>query len=865
MTATQLFPNAENSSARQSFDIRNFTDHLTQGKGKDRYVCPVCGGNDMTIKPETGEYQCWHGCECRDIREAIKPWDKVLSDRPLRSRKPKPLSPAPIPSGTPKLAKQPSLAELPQKRKRGNQTEIEYPYSETQWVVRIEKQTDNAKGYEKITIPYHLNTDGESVKGRGNAAWNLYRLDEVTSHSAGKWVVGVEGESCTETVRYLGLVGFTLQGSAWTEDDLTRAMLQIKSTGALGVVYFPDHDKTGYQKAQKMAIAAAKAQLPFIQLNPLDIWADMPDKGDIADWVKWGLAQKMDREEFIRRLEEEIHAAVAARIKEQKANDPDERLKLELKELLKESDPIKRMRRRSEIASHYRLKASDIEQALKYLDESSKAQKPRQMDLEELFDLHQAGVEYLIPGMLPVGETVLLVADPKAGKSLLAYDAAFAIATGESNFLGEQTGQGKVLIVQCDESINTAKGRLIKRGFRREDKNNVRFVDSFNINQLDTLEEWLESFRPSLVIIDSLRRINAGGEVSENSAEFADTIYRLKELLTRYNAAGILIHHSNKNQDAVGIQRVRGSTAIAGAVWGIWQMDHIAKSDPNNKKRMIVDPKDLRRTFSIIARDTEGQRLRIELDPENNHWLNLGEEGVEETETKERKTQADQILELLKRVSPLGLQAREIQERLGIGQGIYSVLNRMLEQRIIGSRPSSKDARRTIYYYPKNEGDTPPPPPTDPNVIEKSETVDVSTLQSSITNRTQIDHTRSHQDIDTEVEQPSIQDTSVVSEFDHIFDSQGGSGCAASVSEVTVGTNFTLPLPEKSSGLANLTEEPRRLGKRVFVYAEFGGTPGEGTVVKDRGYGSSRMLEVRMDDGKLQSALSLNACRVIMS
>ncbi|MBW4575219.1 MAG: AAA family ATPase [Aphanothece sp. CMT-3BRIN-NPC111] len=30
--------------------------------------------------------------------------------------------------------------------------------------------------------------------------------------------------------------------------------------------------------------------------------------------------------------------------------------------------------------------------------------------------------------MLPVGETVLLVADPKAGKFLLAYDAAFAIA-----------------------------------------------------------------------------------------------------------------------------------------------------------------------------------------------------------------------------------------------------------------------------------------------------------------------------------------------------------------------------------------------------------------------------------------------------
>ncbi len=852
----------ETLSDRQPFDIRNFIDRLTPAKGPNRYICPVCEGNNLTIDPNTSEYQCWSGCECRDIREAISPWNQVLSDRSTRNRKPKPLSPAPIPSGTPKLAKQSETAELPQNCKRGDQTEIKYPYSETQWVVRTENPADNAKGYEKITIPYHLNTDGESVKGKGDAAWNPYRMNEVTSHGAGKWVLGVEGESCTEAARYLGLVGFTLQGSAWTEDDLTRAMLQCKTAGVIGVAYFPDHDKTGYKKAQKMASAAAKAQLPFIELNPLDIWANMPDKGDIADWVKWGMAQGWDKEEFIRRLEAEIHAAVAARIEAQKANDPDERLKLELKALLKETDPIKKIRRRSEIASHYRIRSADLDQLLKHLDESSKAQKPRQMDLGELFDLHQAGVEYLIPGMLPVGETVLLVADPKAGKSLLAYDAAFCVATGESDFLGERTGQGKVLIVQCDESVNTARGRLLKRGFRREDKDNVRFVDSFNISQLDTLEEWLESFRPSLVIIDSLRRINAGREVSENSAEFADTIYRLKELLTRYNAAGILIHHSNKNQDAVGIQRVRGSTAIAGAVWGIWQLDHIPKPDPNNKKRMIIDPKDPTRTFSVTARDTEGQRLRIELDPENNHWVNLGEEGVEEAEAKERKTHAARILELLKSVSPVGLEVCKINAELRIGRGIYSVLNRMLEQRTISSKSSSKDARRTVYYYPKNEGDTPPPPPTDPNAIKKLETIDTSNFQSSITNRSQIDRIRSHQDADTRTEQLPILDTAVISEIDHISDSQGGSECAASVAEVTVDTNFTSPLSQEPSiDVADLTEQPL-VGKRVLVCGE-GKTQGEGTVVMDCGYGSSRMLQVRMDDDILQTALSLNACRLI--
>jgi phosphoribosyl 1,2-cyclic phosphodiesterase len=82
-----------------------------------------------------------------------------------------------------------------------------------------------------------------------------------------------------------------------------------------------------------------------------------------------------------------------------------------------------------------------------------------------------------------------------------------------------------------------------------------------------------------------LRRISAGRQLSENSAEFADAVYQLKELIARYNAAAILIHHTNKNSEAVGVERVRGSSAIAGAVWGVWELGHILKPDPNNKKK----------------------------------------------------------------------------------------------------------------------------------------------------------------------------------------------------------------------------------------------------------------------------------------
>jgi hypothetical protein len=272
-------------------------------------------------------------------------------------------------------------------------------------------------------------------------------------------------------------------------------------------------------------------------------------------------------------------------------------------------------------------------------------------------------------------------------------------------------------------------------------------MPKFNITQLGALERSLESFRPKLVVIDSVRRICAGREISENSAEFADYIYQLKELCAKYNAALLLIHHSNKNADAIGVEKVRGSTAIAGAVWGVWELTQKPKTDPNNKKKLIIDPKDPTRLLSITARDVEGQRLLIELDPENNHWINRGVEGVNPEEVKKQKCHAGRVIELLKSVAPTGLEAGEINERLDIGRGVYSIVNRLLAQKMIGSRPSTRDRRRTVYFCSLEEnpslsgtalsvGNPPPPTETVSNVIEYAESIDISSVQRSIT----IDH-----------------------------------------------------------------------------------------------------------------------------
>ena len=399
-----------------------------------------------------------------------------------------------------------------------------------------------------------------------------------------------------------------------------------------------------------------------------------------------------------------------------KSNPPElstvERFKADLLALTNSNDDLERLIRINELASTYRMPAAEIRKALSKIETATRTPKTQFLKMDNFLSLESEGIDYLIPGLLPRGETVLCAGLPKSGKTLLAIDAGFAIATGESQFLGETVQQGRVLLISVDESAQSTKAKLLKRGFRPRDAENVAVMIGWDISQLDELEARLEDFRPDLVIIDSLKRITVGREISENSAEFADVIYTLKELIGRYGAASILIHHSNKNQDATGVSKVRGSTAIAGAVWGIWQLDIPESEDDSNgkprkgkSKQKRFDPTNPNRLFTAICRDSEGSLLNIKFNPEN-HSYNISE--GDESVRSERKTQEQLLLEIFAQVAPKGLTGREVLERSGLGRGVYSVLNRMVDKRLITQRPSQSDGRMTIYCLPKQQGTHPP-------------------------------------------------------------------------------------------------------------------------------------------------------------
>ncbi|MGH2416561.1 MAG: AAA family ATPase, partial [Microcystaceae cyanobacterium] len=215
-----------------------------------------------------------------------------------------------------------------------------------------------------------------------------------------------------------------------------------------------------------------------------------------------------------------------------------------------------------------------------------------------------------------------------------------------------------------------------------------------DIADLSPLEQQLEDFRPQLVIIDSLTSITREMGISEKDAEFAQPIYKLKELLSRYGAAGILIHHENKDKEAKGINKVSGSARIVAASWGIWQL---IATDPNNDKNPT-------RWLKVKPREGEPVTLTLEINPKD-LWASegifgfMGEFG---DETGDKKTQGERVLDLLRKYSPKGLEACEISTYLSIERHtLYTVLDRLEDRQMITKRRSTTDSRRWVYAVPE--------------------------------------------------------------------------------------------------------------------------------------------------------------------
>jgi putative DNA primase/helicase len=323
-------------SSASTFDIREHLDKLEPGKGKDAYTCPVCEGKRLTFDKKTGAYKCWSGgCSTDDIREAIRPLADFLAERnghqppqpakKPRVRKKKELPPVPIPIGA-KLLRLPAPGQSPQPEQLAKDTpkdiprnalQTTYDYSSTQKVVRYDWLDEtNPKGHDKTFRQFHIDADGKKVWKKGDVRWPAYRIDEVVEilktipNGEPIAVAMPEGELGVELARNIRLAALTLQGSNWSDTETEQMLETLRATGKnVCLVAIRDNDDAGIKKGTSIGLVARHIQFPCLVIDPRAMWADIPEKGDIREFL-----EAMAADEFLIRVEAEITKAANSSI-----------------------------------------------------------------------------------------------------------------------------------------------------------------------------------------------------------------------------------------------------------------------------------------------------------------------------------------------------------------------------------------------------------------------------------------------------------------------------------------------------------------------------------------------------------------------
>ncbi|KOP23472.1 hypothetical protein AMR41_26190 [Hapalosiphon sp. MRB220] len=378
--------------------------------------------------------------------------------------------------------------------------------------------------------------------------------------------------------------------------------------------------------------------------------------------------------------------------------DEAQRLTLDVKRWNAEQDPAKKAVILKELRKQGHSE-TQVQRIASYLDRGTRTAQAKLLTPEEFMNFVPEGLTWLFPGLLPASGVTVLGGSPGAGKSLLAYDCAASFLFSEA-FLGEEPAKtGKVLFALSDEPETFVQDKLINRGFYAS--KNWRILHNWDESQWLAFEMALEDFRPDLVVIDSFASIHRNQSFDENSSQAKLTIMKLDDTLRRYNSAGLLIHHSNKNKEQKGVDKLRGSSAIAAAASMVW----LLTGEPQAEVKQFSTPK---------VRGTAPVNFNISLAPETGRYkLVSGSEEMEATKPVIQRVKAY--------FESIGcdrrLEVEEIQEAIGGSRdSLWKALTRLCTQGVLVKAPSKADPRRKVYYlspkYIVPQKSTPPLPPT---------------------------------------------------------------------------------------------------------------------------------------------------------
>ncbi len=248
----------------------------------------------------------------------------------------------------------------------------------------------------------------------------------------------------------------------------------------------------------------------------------------------------------------------------------------------------------------------------------------------------------LIEGLLPDRSLFLLSGKPKAGKSFLALDMAYAVRSGADVFGKYKVNRpGPVVYLAMEDGKYEVANRLLARGRRQgvDEAGSLelcteRFVLS-DPERMDALRAQLEPLQPSLLIVDTAAEA-LGIRDWLNRGEITDKVGSLRDL-ARQVCAVLLVSHNRKSEGEAG-DEIAGSNAFTGAVDG-WISAYKAESLANGNRRLFLR--------------TEGRggvrgELAVEMDTKTLRFSALSQSEIEHSKTKDAQDEmAEQVAQAI--------------------------------------------------------------------------------------------------------------------------------------------------------------------------------------------------------------------------
>lgn len=300
-----------------------------------------------------------------------------------------------------------------------------------------------------------------------------------------------------------------------------------------------------------------------------------------------------------------------------------------------------------------------------------------------------ANVEWFVEDLLPVSYSVVLSGQSGVGKSVSTVDLAEAVASG-GTWLGKQCRQGKVLILNNDQSAQVLK-RMLKIRLTDAGMDNVAIDQGWVADEegLKYLRKWMGKYGFSLVIMDSVREcICHPLGISQNDEETGYKLKQIAEIVTATGACFIALHHENKSKESRGTEKASGSTSIISNVDAHWRLsataDSILLSMPKTRGYQPCEI-DYRIDFASGC-CIPTNRLSSEAKHPTSRYV----------ETKEASTQ-DRVLAYLEQADD-GVSKAELVKELGEKETTIKVaLKRLSDEGLIESYQNPENPRFKLY------------------------------------------------------------------------------------------------------------------------------------------------------------------------